>query len=63
MLEHISLHIIISLRVSLGVNIISPSSPGVNPTVNLSTNNMEILIFNNKISIKAQIINRILIKI
>ena len=60
MQEHISLHIIISLRVSPGVNIISP---GVNPTVNLSTNNMEILIFNNKISIKAQIINRILIKI
>ena len=60
MLEHISLHIIISLRVSLGVNIISP---GVNPTVNLSTNNMEILIFNNKISIKARIINKILIKI
>ena len=63
MQEHISLHIIISLRVSPGVNIISPSSHGVNPTVNLSTNNMEILIFNNKISIKAQIINRILIKI
>ena len=62
-MEHISLHIIISLRVSPGVNIISPSSPGVNPTVNLSTNNMEILIFNNKISIKARIINRILIKI
>ena len=60
MLEHISLHIIISLRVSLGVNIISP---GVNPTVNLLTNNTEILIFNNKISIKAQIINKILIKI
>lgn len=60
MLEHISLHIIISLRVSLGVNIISP---GVNPTVNLLTNNMEIVIFNNKISIKARIINRILIKI
>ena len=60
MLEHISLHIIISLRVSLGVNIISP---GVNPTVNLLTNNMEIVIFNNKISIKAQIINKMLIKI
>ena len=59
-MEHISLHIIISLRVSLGVNIISP---GVNPTVNLLTNNMEIVIFNNKISIKARIINRILIKI
>ena len=59
-MEHISLHIIISLRVSPGVNIISP---GVNHTVNLLTNNTEILIFNNKISIKAQIINKILIKI
>ena len=59
-MEHISLHIIISLRVSLGVNIISP---GVNPTVNLLTNNMEIVIFNNQISIKARIINKILIKI